>query len=246
MSDPKKPSALVEHQFKPTYTPEQWQHALDLLKADPEQSASNVSRITGITIQAALKAREYCGLTRHAAVATIAGKRLRIPQAKADAIKIDLLKETSVTDLELAARHNASPETVRNIRKALGLNPAVDRQKDKAVAIIRAMTARGERVDAIAARLKTRPVTVRALARTNGINLHNDQIRTLASRKVNSRRVVEQTVLDLETTADSLESLPVSFDEFGPEEIDGWVEGIDRSMKVFADLRRRLVEKKGV
>lgn len=229
--------------FLPQYTDEQYARALEMLRADPSLSAGAISRAIGISDEAGFKAREELGLPRLVLQeANVNGRRLRIPQAKADEVRRLLMENPHMTDIEAATTAGVGKQSVHNIRRALELSPAVDRSKRSQISKIRRLTAKGYRADAIAEQLGITRGVVRTRAKQGDITLHDDVIRHLPKTK-GSFKVLEQTVLDLEACAAACRTVPVQLNSIDAASAADFAEAIGKSMATFADLRRRLLEK---
>lgn len=233
--------ALPRSAFQPSYTPEQYAAALELLRKAPETPAAEVARQTGVSSGAALKAREELGLQRHAHTTDVKGVRVRMPKSKVDQVCAALVAEPKVTDTELGERFEVDTQSVRRIRKALGLRPALERGRRHLLNVIRRMAANGHRAKSIAEELGVSTKYVVAIAGQNGITLHNDVVRNMpVGGKMD--KLLEQTVLDLESSVSAARSLGLKLDVIDKLTAADYAESIGKAMHYFADLRRRLLE----
>ena len=105
---------------------------------------------------------------------------------------------------------------------------------------IRELAEQGYRSEQIATRVELTAPTVRVYANAAGIELPDKAIGKVA--KINSRRVIEQTVLGLEASAQSLSTIPVSFDEITPEEASDWSEAVADALRIFRRFHKQLQE----
>lgn len=105
---------------------------------------------------------------------------------------------------------------------------------------IRELAEQGYRAEQIATRVGLTAPTVRVYANAAGIELPDKAIGKVA--KINSRRVIEQTVLGLEASAQSLSTIPVSFDEITPEEASDWSEAVADALRIFRRFHKQLQE----
>ena len=105
---------------------------------------------------------------------------------------------------------------------------------------IRELAGQGYRSEQIASRVDLSAATVRVYANEAGIELPDKAIGKVA--KINSRRVIEQTVLGLEASAQSLNTLPVSFDEITPDEASDWSEAVADALRIFRRFHKQLQE----
>jgi hypothetical protein len=105
---------------------------------------------------------------------------------------------------------------------------------------IRRLAKEGNRSDQIAQALKISEQQVRRLARLGGIGLPDATIGHVA--KINSRRVVEESISTLEGVALGLRTINGARLECSPSEAAEWVKSIDASIRVISKLRKILRE----
>lgn len=119
--------------------------------------------------------------------------------------------------------------------------PTADNYKPREhrVKEIAALAGSGHRVSQICAKLNLGEQRVRDIARQEGIHLVDADIKT---RRIDYRRVIEQTVLDLDTSAKSLETIGVSFEGISPEEARDWAGSVADALSIFRKFHKQLLE----
>lgn len=105
---------------------------------------------------------------------------------------------------------------------------------------IRELSEQGYRASQIAGQIGLTEDTVRLYANEAAIELPDKAIGPV--RKLNNRRVIEQTVLGLEASAASLSALPVSFDDIAPAEAAEWADAVGEALRVFRKFHKQLTE----
>lgn len=105
---------------------------------------------------------------------------------------------------------------------------------------IRELAEQGHRSSQIASKVGLDEKTVRLYANEAGIELPDKAIGRVL--KIDSRRVIEQTVLSLEASAQSLETISFSFDGITPAEALDWAGSISESLKVYRNFHKQLIE----
>lgn len=112
--------------------------------------------------------------------------------------------------------------------------PGAKEAKTKA---IRELANQGYRATQIAAEIGLSEPTVRLYANQAGISLP-----AAKTKKIDNRRVIEQTVLGMEAAAQSLNTIPVSFDGIDPNEAAEWAEAVADAMRIFRRFHKQLSE----
>lgn len=112
--------------------------------------------------------------------------------------------------------------------------------KEAKTEAIRELAEQGFRSEQIADRVGLDAKTVRTYANNAGVELPDKAIGKV--RKIDNRRVIEQTVLGLEASAQSLNAVPVSFDGITPEEANEWAEVVADALRIFRRFHKQLSE----
>lgn len=79
---------------------------------------------------------------------------------------------------------------------------------------------------------------VRRYAKQGGVTLPDIR----GTRRLDSRRVIEQTVLGLESSAASLSAIPVSFDGISSDEAGEWAKVVGEALRTFRHFHKQLTE----
>ena len=168
-------------------------------------------------------------------------------------------------DREIARRCAVSHQTVANVRESLSkvdseppaktyttkhgtvatMNTAnIGRgqtgTKEAKTETIRELAEQGYKADQIASHVELTAATVRVYAKDAGIELPDRAIGKV--RKIDNRRVIEQTVLGLEASAQAVSAVPVSFDGIDPDEASEWAEAVAEALRIFRRFHKQLQE----
>lgn len=106
--------------------------------------------------------------------------------------------------------------------------------------LIREMAPSGMTSTQIGERLGLSPETVRLYARQDGVEIHADKVLGRTHKRIDSNRIIRETVQDLENTEMSL-SL-VRFDELDASQIANWTASLSKSIRMLNRLNKQLKE----
>ncbi len=112
--------------------------------------------------------------------------------------------------------------------------------REAKIATIRELAAQGFRATQIATKVDLDAKTVRVYANKEGIVLADKAIGK--AHLLDSRRVIEQTVVGLDAAANSLQIIPFSFDGIEPSEAAEWAESVAESLSIFRAFHKQLKE----
>lgn len=108
--------------------------------------------------------------------------------------------------------------------------------------LIREMAARGCTSHQISDRIGTDAITIRRIAREEGITIHADETLGARTRKtIDSNRVVRETVTGVQGFLAGLKL--VRFDELDPAEVKDWTVSLTESIRVLNRLNKKLKER---
>jgi hypothetical protein len=105
---------------------------------------------------------------------------------------------------------------------------------------VAALARLGNRASQIADKIGVSEQQVRAIARTEGIELPDKDIGKV--RRVDNRRVVEQTVYGIDGAAQSLKTIGYSMDGITPAEAAEWAEMVADALRIYRAFHKQLTE----
>lgn len=105
---------------------------------------------------------------------------------------------------------------------------------------ISALAADGNRAEQIARELNIGEPQVRNLAAKHGITLPDKTCRS--SRRIDNRRVVEQTVLSIDACAQAINTIPVDFSGLESRDLQDWLQTVSESLAILRKFHARLKE----
>lgn len=107
--------------------------------------------------------------------------------------------------------------------------------------LIRQMAGQGHSSEQIGARLGILDVTVRRIARAEGITIRADEALGGRQRKIDSNRIVRETVAMLEGLDMGLQL--VNYADLDPAEIESWVTSLGDSIRVLTGMKKQLTNR---
>lgn len=107
--------------------------------------------------------------------------------------------------------------------------------------LIRRLADRGHSSEQIGGRLGILDQTVRRIAREQGITIRADEALGQRQRKIDSNRIVRETVAMLEGLDMGLQL--VNYAELDPAEIESWVTSLGDSIRVLTGLKKQLTNR---
>jgi hypothetical protein len=113
---------------------------------------------------------------------------------------------------------------------------AVDRRRE----LIHELAPLGYSSEQIGERLGILPDTIRRLARAAGITIRADEAIRHTQRRIDSNRIIRETVQDLANTETALGL--VKWDELDRAEVEGWITSLSKSIRVLNRLNKQLKE----
>ncbi len=108
------------------------------------------------------------------------------------------------------------------------------------IEMIRELAGQGHRANQISVQIGLTEPTVRTYANEAGIELADHAIGKV--RKIDNRRVLEQTVYGLEASAQALSAVPVSFEGITQSEASEWAAAVADALRIFRAFHKQLTE----
>lgn len=161
--------------------------------------------------------------------------------AIADLSKLGLTTQAIADELGLSTAYVSRVATSGGISLISDNNRTNTVERHRRVAVATEMAASGNTSRQIAETVGMTIESFRNFAKRNNITIPADAVLG-KSGHIDTTRVIEQTVLDLEGAVMSLDLIPLDMSVLNPTQIDNWVTSLEQSLRALTRFKNQLKE----